>query len=199
MPVTFNISQKLAIFIFLFLPASQVSAAEETAVSEQEQLPSPTIEEIIVVGEKSATALRFEIRNTEKSIYGMLNDLIEVEEFKLECGYRKRTSTYIRYYTCEPVYMAEARRKASQDALFEAGGTFGTTDYAYYDVLSNALQDDEDLKATLKDKAQEHRDMIDMLARENPELMDSIFDLQVLVEEQERRKESWWRNLLGRD
>ena len=174
-----------------------LAADEPVGTEAQQQDPAPAlIDEITVLGSKSAMTLRFEIRNAEVQIYGMLNDLIEEEEFKMDCGMREKKGTYIKSYVCEPVFLINARSEATQQALLAAGDP---EDYAFFDVLSDTAIEEPELKEVVRPKYEEYSTKIDALAAEHPELTDSILALQSLVEEQRRRKNPWWGNLFGRD
>jgi hypothetical protein len=126
----------------------------------------------------------------------MLNDLIEEEEFKMDCGMREKKGRYIKSYVCEPVFLINARREAASQALLAAGDP---EDYAFFDVLSDTVVEASELKVELTPKYEEYSAKIDALAAEHPELTDSILEMQRLVEEQRRRKNSWWGNPFGRD
>ena len=173
------------------------AADEPVSIEAQQQNPAPAlIDEITVLGSKSASTLRFEIRNVEVQIWGMLNNLIEEEEFKMDCGMQENTGSYIKTYVCEPVFLINARREAAAQALLEAGDP---EDYAFFDVLSGTLVKESELQVELRLKYEEYSAKIDALIVEHPELEDSILEMQGLIEEQRRRKNSWWGNLFGRD
>jgi len=173
------------------------AADEPVNIEVQQQNPAPAlIDEITVLGSKSATTLRFEIRNVEVQIWGMLNDLIGEEEFKMDCAMREKTGSYIKTYVCEPAFLIKARREAAALALLEAGDP---GDYAFFDVLSASVVEGSELQVELRSKYDEYGAKIDALVAEHPELEDSILEMQRLVEEQRRRKNSWWGNLFGRD
>ena len=173
------------------------AADEPVNIEVQQQNPAPAlIDEITVLGSKSASTLRFEIRNAEVKIWGMLNDLIEEEEFKMDCGMQEKKGSYIKSYACEPVFLINARREAASQALLAAGDP---EDYAFFDVLSDTVVEASELKVELTPKYEEYSAKIDALVAEHPELTDSILEMQRLVEEERRRKNSWWGNLFGRD
>ena len=185
----------------LLLAAENAVAAEDSA-QELIPLPQPTIEEILIIGQKTARALRFEIRDSEYQIYGMLNDLIQIEEFKTECRLRDNAGSFIKEHICEPAFLTEARREATQQALLEAGDeelAGGGQSYLYFDALKSAALNGRDLRVQLAPMYDEYKNMIDKLAAENPDLAEAIMELYYLNEEQKKRKASWWGNLFGRD
>lgn len=158
-------------------------------------VPPPTLEEIVVLGNKNLSTIRFEIRNLQKDIYGQLNDLIEDEEFQMDCRMRKRSGSYIRFFTCEPAFLTEYRREAMSQALLEAGDP---TDYAFYDILASLIDADR-IRLEVQEKFDEYKAMINELVVEHPEIADSIIELQHLTDEEQRRKNSWWSDRFGRD
>ena len=94
-----------------FLLSVQLVWGQEVGESE--------IEEIIVIGELSRSAVRAQIVRVENDIYRFYNEHNGNQKLDIECREIALTGTRITQRVCEPVFWTEARARTTQEFLQE--------------------------------------------------------------------------------
>ena len=69
---------------------------------------SESIEEIVVYGEKSISALRREVYKAEENFFDLFNSLNQDFEYDVNCYYEAPTGTRIRRHVCRANFVVEA-------------------------------------------------------------------------------------------
>ena len=102
---------KRIFFTLAFLLSVQLVWGQEAAESE--------IEEIIVIGELSRSAVRAQIVRVENDIYRFYNEHNGNQKLDIECREIALTGTRIKQRVCEPVFWTEARARTTREFLQE--------------------------------------------------------------------------------
>jgi hypothetical protein len=105
--------KKLTLILSL-LAVSQLASGQAANESE--------IEEIIVIGELSRSAVRSQIIRVESDIYSFYNARNGNGKLDIVCGKIALTGTRIPQRVCEPVFLTEARNRQMQEFLHEFNG-----------------------------------------------------------------------------
>ena len=82
----------------------------------------PAIEEIIVIGELSRSAVRSQIINVETDIYNFYNARNGIKKLDIVCRRVALTGTRIPQRVCEPVFLTEARTRSIRDLVQDFSG-----------------------------------------------------------------------------
>ena len=102
---------KRIFFTLAFLLSGQLVWGQEAGESE--------IEEIIVIGELSRSAVRAQIVRVENDIYRFYNEHNGNQKLDIECREIALTGTRIKQRVCEPVFWTEARARTTREFLQE--------------------------------------------------------------------------------
>jgi len=102
---------KRIFFTLAFLLSGQPVWGQEAGESE--------IEEIIVIGELSRSAVRAQIVRVENDIYRFYNEHNGNQKLDIECREIALTGTRIKQRVCEPVFWTEARARTTREFLQE--------------------------------------------------------------------------------
>ncbi len=102
---------KRIFFTLAFLLSGQMVWGQEAGESE--------IEEIIVIGELSRSAVRAQIVRVENDIYRFYNEHNGNQKLDIECREIALTGTRIKQRVCEPVFWTEARARTTREFLQE--------------------------------------------------------------------------------
>ena len=102
---------KRIFFTLAFLLSVQLVWGQEAGERE--------IEEIIVIGELSRSAVRAQIVRVENDIYRFYNEHNGNQKLDIECREIALTGTRITQRVCEPVFWTEARARTTQEFLQE--------------------------------------------------------------------------------
>tara|TARA_B100001167_G_scaffold142616_1_gene91212 strand:+ start:707 stop:1180 length:474 start_codon:yes stop_codon:yes gene_type:complete len=102
---------KRIFFTLAFLLSVQLVWGQEAGESE--------IEEIIVIGELSRSAVRAQIVRVENDIYRFYNEHNGNQKLDIECREIALTGTRITQRVCEPVFWTEARARTTREFLQE--------------------------------------------------------------------------------
>ena len=102
---------KRIFFTLAFLLSVQLVWGQEAGESE--------IEEIIVIGELSRSAVRAQIVRVENDIYRFYNEHNGNQKLDIECREIALTGTRIKQRVCEPVFWTEARARTTRELLQE--------------------------------------------------------------------------------
>ena len=73
----------------------------------QENVSQRPIEEIQVIGERSLSFLRNEIRREEENLYRIFNELNSHDRFDIKCKVERRTWSYILARNCYPKFFTD--------------------------------------------------------------------------------------------
>ncbi|MEE3172211.1 MAG: hypothetical protein VX276_05345 [Pseudomonadota bacterium] len=102
---------KRIFFTLAFLLSVQLVWGQEAGERE--------IEEIIVIGELSRSAVRAQIVRVENDIYRFYNEHNGNQKLDIECREIALTGTRIKQRVCEPVFWTEARARTTREFLQE--------------------------------------------------------------------------------
>ena len=102
---------KRIFFTLAFLLSVQLVWGQEAGESE--------IEEIIVIGELSRSAVRAQIVRVENDIYRFYNEHNGNQKLDIECREIALTGTRIKQRVCEPVFWTQARARTTREFLQE--------------------------------------------------------------------------------
>ena len=102
---------KWIFFTLTFFLSGQPVWGQEAGQSE--------IEEIIVIGELSRSAVRAQIVRVENDIYRFYNEHNGNQKLDIECREIALTGTRIKQRVCEPVFWTEARAQTTQEFFQE--------------------------------------------------------------------------------
>ncbi len=102
---------KRIFFTLAFFLSGQPVWGQEAGESE--------IEEIIVIGELSRSAVRAQIVRVENDIYRFYNEHNGNQKLDIECREIALTGTRIKQRVCEPVFWTEARARTTREFLQE--------------------------------------------------------------------------------
>ena len=102
---------KRIFFTLAFLLSGQPVWGQEAGESE--------IEEIIVIGELSRSAVRAQIVRVENDIYRFYNEHNGNQKLDIECREIALTGTRIKQRVCEPVFWTEARAQTTHEFFQE--------------------------------------------------------------------------------
>lgn len=123
---------------------------------------TPATEEIIVEADRSRINLKLQIDQAENEFYAILNELIDDEEFKIECRTQRVIGSLIHKRICQTKYMKDELTNSAQ----------------LYQVGVNYLADE-----VLKKKNRELRQKTIELLETNPKLLRAARKLSGRVEE----------------
>ena len=89
-----------------------------TAISAQDQDQTDSdIEEIIIIGELSRTALKAQIVAVENDFYRLFNANNNSDELDISCRIETPTGTHFPQRVCEPAFLVKARQRNINDWL----------------------------------------------------------------------------------
>jgi len=141
---------KRIFFTLAFLLSVQLVWGQEAGESE--------IEEIIVIGELSRSAVRAQIVRVENDIYRFYNEHNGNQKLDIECREIALTGTRIKQRVCEPVFWTEARARTTREFLQE----FNTS--ADLENLSEEVeQETEEMNQVYAELIQEHASFAEAL------------------------------------
>ena len=123
---------------------------------------APETEEIVVEGDRSRINLQLQVDQAENEFFAIFNDLIDDEDFKIECKNQRVIGSLIHKRICQTKYMKDELTNAAQ----------------LYQVGVNYLADE-----VLKGKNRELRRKTIELLEENPDLLRAARNLSNRVEE----------------
>jgi hypothetical protein len=97
----------LALFVaVLALPMTAVGQDEEASIRVASN--NETIDDIVVVGQKSMATLRREVFEAEEDFYSLFNDLNDDRDYDVKCFYEKATGTNIKNHVCRARFVSKA-------------------------------------------------------------------------------------------
>lgn len=123
---------------------------------------APEIEEIVVEGDSSRINLQLQVDQAEDEFFAIFNDLIDDEDFKIECKNQRVIGSLIHKRICQTKYMKDELTNSAQ--LFQVG--------------VNYLADE-----VLKGKNRELRRKTIELLEQNPDLLRAARNLSNRVDE----------------
>ena len=148
-------------------------AIDELISATVEQEPSESIEEIVVYGDKSFSALRREVYKAEENFFDLFSSLNQDDEYDVRCYYEVPSFTHIRRHVCRANFVIDATSAESAPVL---GGVGAFSRPAVYEI---------------RRKKKIMRELMEALVAERPELLQALNDYtdkkQNLEAEKERR------------
>jgi hypothetical protein len=95
----------LALFVaVLALPMAAVGQPASTGLAANNE----TIDDIVVVGQKSLSQLRKEVFEAEEDFYSVFNKLNDEKDYDVRCFYEKATGTHIKNHVCRARFVTKA-------------------------------------------------------------------------------------------
>ena len=148
---------KTSLYFFMLLTACFLSGRQAVA-AESESLP----EEILVEGDRSRINLQLQVDEAEDQFFAIFNELIDDEDFRIECKMQRVIGSLIHKRICQTKYMKDELTNSAQ----------------LYQVGVNYLADE-----VLKKKNRELRQKTIELLEGNAELRNAARNLNRRVEE----------------
>jgi len=97
----------LALFVaVLTLPMAALGKGEGASTGMAAN--NETIDDIVVVGQKSLSALRKDVFEAEEDFYAVFNKLNDEKDFDVRCHYEKATGTHIKNHVCRARFVTKA-------------------------------------------------------------------------------------------
>ena len=106
--------QYRAASIIVFLCLSSVAALPMVAVGQDEEASTgvasndETIEDNVVVSQKSMAGLRRDVFQAEEDFYSLYNKLNDDKEYDVRCFYEKATGTRVKNHVCRARFVTKA-------------------------------------------------------------------------------------------
>jgi len=201
-------------FLVIFCLLHQASATAQVPNSEAAGIQIP-IEEIVVIGQKSAYTMRVEIRKLNREINDELNSLIDDEYYQVTCSRPTRVSARTRPYRCQTGFELMARRIAyseasaltalgdlsldtftESDAFLLLEETVALTDSREF-LIGSFEDTDAVLLTDLQQGREEYRNIVFDLAKDQPQLAEKLVRRYFLNLALQHKKKYWWSNLFG--
>ncbi len=215
------LTKKLNAFVFiviacLFHQASTASQVPDSETEAAEGIRIP-IEEIVVIGEKSAYAMRVEIRTLDREINDQLNALIDDEYYQVVCSRPTRISARIRSYRCQLGFELMARQIAySEASALTALGELSIDTFTEPDAqflfeetvalteargfLLDSFEDTDTVMMTeLQSGREAYQNIVFDLAKDQPQLAEKLVRRYFLDLALQHKKKYWWSNFFGRE
>jgi len=141
----------LALFIAVLTFPILAVAQDEGASSDQ------TIDNIVVVGQKSLSELRRDVFEAEEEFYSVYNNLNDDKDYDVRCFYEKPTGTHIKNHVCRARFVTKAferharrnRNNLSSVANQSADPAFAENTAKYQAKLETLIAADPQLQAAL--------------------------------------------------
>lgn len=144
----------LALLVAVFaLPIAALGQGEGASTGAASN--SETIDDIVVVGEKSLSALRKDVFEAEEDFYSVFNKLNDENDFDVRCHYEKATGTHIKNHVCRArfvtkAYSAHAARNGgdlSRVANQDANPAFAAKTARYQEKVETLVSTNPELQA----------------------------------------------------
>ena len=126
----------------MYLPQAAVAQEDNPeAAAESEE-----IDEIVVLGGRTLTKLRYEATVAEDRFFELYNDLNEDDRYDIICKHRRPVGTRIQVRECKPKFVRDAETKATHDSLQMADSLADITAQAIrvsredYEILDEKLK-----------------------------------------------------------
>ena len=96
-----------ALFIAVWaLPMAAVGQAAETSTAATSS--NESIDNVVVVGQKSLSDLRRDVYEAEEDFYSVFNSLNDERDYTVRCFYEKATGTNIKNHVCRARFVSKA-------------------------------------------------------------------------------------------
>ncbi len=146
----------LALFVaVLALPMAALGEGEgaSTGVAANDE----TFENVVVVGQKSLSALRRDVFEAEEDFYSVYNKLNDDKDYDVRCFYEKPTGTHIKNHVCRARFVSKAferharrnRNNLSSVANQSSDPAFVEKTAKYQAKLESLIAADPELQAAL--------------------------------------------------
>ena len=145
----------------------------------QENVSQRPIEEIQVIGERSLSFLRNEIRREEENLYRIFNELNSHDRFDIKCKVERRTWSYILARNCYPKFFTDLRRAENSFAQSELRQAFGPdgVDSALFDMGMAKMKNDRQIRELAAGDYQALSEEMLRIASENPDYLNILMKL----------------------
>lgn len=130
------------------------------------------LEEVIVIGQGSASTIRRELFNAQDIVYDMFNELNQDDAFDMVCDKEARIGSQIVYKVCRPRFLLTAESNAYVD--WRDGGWFGVN------------------RAEMRNKSLRQREIMADLANKNPQFLSLLKKRLALRKAYESKIASGW-------
>ncbi|MCS5579644.1 MAG: hypothetical protein NZ837_03805 [Gammaproteobacteria bacterium] len=142
----------------------------------QENVSQRPIEEIQVIGERSLSFLRNEIRREEENLYRIFNELNSHDRFDIKCKVERRTWSYILARNCYPKFFTDLRMAENRFALSELRQAFGPdgVDSALFDMGMAKMKNDRQIRELAAGDYQALSEEMLRIASENPDYLNIL-------------------------
>ena len=142
----------------------------------QENVSQRPIEEIQVIGERSLSFLRNEIRREEENLYRIFNELNSHDRFDIKCKVERRTWSYILARNCYPKCFTDLRRAENSFAQSELRQAFGPdgVDSALFDMGMAKMKNDRQIRELAAGDYQALSEEMLRIASENPDYLNIL-------------------------
>ena len=114
-----------------------------------------TIDDIVVVGQKSLSAMRKDVFEAEEDFYSVFNKLNDEKDFEVRCHYEKATGTHIKNHVCRARFVTKAfsahaarnRNDLSRVANQDANPAFAAKTAKYQEKVESLVATSPELQA----------------------------------------------------
>ena len=97
-------SRTILALLFTVLALPLAAAGENTAEAANDEV----IDDIVVVGQKSLSALRRDVFEAEEDFYSVFNRFNDESDYNVRCFYEKATGTHIKNHVCRARFVTKA-------------------------------------------------------------------------------------------
>ena len=101
------------LLVLVLIPIGTSSIVSAQDAERSPAAPTETIEEIVVYGDKSLTALRQAIFRAEENFFDLFSSLNDDDDFDIRCFYETPTGTHIRHHVCRANFVTAATSAAA--------------------------------------------------------------------------------------
>ena len=104
----FRVGSICTVGAILLLALVPVGMCQTTSVQKEEPVPSDTIDEVTVYGNKSLLVLRQELYEAEDNAYAVFNSLNSDDEYDVQCYREAPVGSHIKRRVCRPNFVNDA-------------------------------------------------------------------------------------------
>jgi len=146
----------LALFVAVMVLPMAALGKDKQASAEVASF-NDAIDDIVVVGQKSKSALRRDLYQSEEDFYSLYNKLNDEREYDVHCFYETLTGTHVKNHVCRAKFVASAYSKHAA----RNGG----------DLTRMANQD---ANTGFAEKTARYQEKLETLVATNPELQAAL-------------------------
>lgn len=157
-----------ALLFSLFCALSASAQPADSPYAVKQELP----EEIVIIGQRSMTQLRIELKEAELDAYNVFNQFNDDKRFNISCSVSARTGSHFTRQVCQAEFEIQAMRGHAQDYLNTMPGSpgdgrppQGSVTQQYPPVEAGLQQHQKAYKEKMRQIAEEHPEFLDAIAR----------------------------------